>query len=109
MEQVRLYRPFTDLILTGDYEHPQMSQTKEFRMAGYNELAYLYPNRFNPDESVLKELGVEKGEKYVVVRFVAWNASHDLGHHGISVENKLKAVRGFSKLGRVFISSESCL
>lgn len=107
MEQVRLYRPFTDLILTGDYEHPQMSQTKEFRMAGYNELAYLHPNRFTPDESVLKELGVEKGEKYVVVRFVAWNASHDLGHHGISVENKLKAVRGFSKLGRVFISSES--
>ena len=107
MEQVRLYRPFTDLILTGDYEHPQMSQTKEFRMAGYNELAYLHPNRFTPDESVLKELGVEKVEKYVVVRFVAWNASHDLGHQGISLENKMKAVREFSKLGRVFISSES--
>ena len=107
MEQVRLYRPFTDLILTGDYKHPCMSKKKEFRMAGYNELAYLHPNKFTPDENILKELGVERGEKYVVVRFVAWNASHDLGHQGISLENKMKAVREFSKLGRVFISSES--
>lgn len=106
MEQIRLYRPFTDLILTGDYEHPTMSRTKEFRMAGYNELAYLHPNRFTPDESILQELGVEKGEKYVVIRFVAWNASHDLGHKGISMENKMNAVREFAKLSRVFISSE---
>lgn len=106
MEQVRLYRPFTDLILTGDYEHPMMSKTKEFQMAGYNELAYLHPNRFEPDESVLNELGVQKGEKYVVVRFVAWNASHDLGHKGISLENKMKAVERFAKFSRVFISSE---
>lgn len=109
MEQVRLYRPFTDLILTGDYEHPQMSKTKEFHMAGYNELAYLHPNRFMPDKSVLKELGIEKDEKYVLVRFVAWNASHDLGHQGISFTNKMKAVKIFSKYGRVFISSESRL
>ena len=43
----------------------------------------------------------------MIVRFVAWNASHDLGHKGISVANKLKTVREFSKRGRVFISSES--
>ena len=106
MEQVMLYRPFTDLILTGDYEHPVMSATKEFRMAGYNELAYLYPHRFTPDANVLRELGVSDGEKYVIVRFVAWNASHDLGHKGISLENKMKAVKEFTKYGKVFISSE---
>lgn len=108
-EQVRLYRPFTDLILTGSYEHPRMSQTKEFRMAGYNELAYLHPNRFTPDESVLKELGVEKGEKYVVIRFIAWNGTHDIGHAGVSFENKMKAVTEFSKFAKVFISSEEKL
>lgn len=109
MEQVRLYRPFTDLILTGDYEHPVMSKTREFRMAGYNELAYLHPKRFTPDESVLDELGIKKDEKYVVVRFVAWNASHDLGHKGISMANKMKAVRDFATIGKVFISSENSL
>ena len=107
MEQIRLYRPFTDLILTGDYEHPTMSETKEFRMAGYNELAYLHPNRYTPDASILDELGVKAGEKYTIVRFVAWNASHDLGHNGISMENKVKAVKEFLKYGKVFISSES--
>ena len=106
MEQIRLYRPFTDLILTGNYEHPLLSSTKEFRMAGIHALAYLHPNRFTPNDTVLKELGVKKGEKYVVIRFVAWNASHDLGHQGISMENKMKAVREFAKLAKVFISSE---
>lgn len=106
MEQVRLYRPFTDVILTGDYAHPVMSKTIEFRMAGYNELAYLHPNRFTPDEMVLKELGVKKEEKYVVIRFVAWNASHDLGHKGISTANKMKVVREFAKISKVYISSE---
>lgn len=106
MEQVRLYRPFTKLILTGDYEHPIMSEKKEFRMAGYNELAYLHPKRFKADKNVLDELGVTKDEKYVIIRFVAWNASHDLGHKGISIENKINAVKEFSKYAKVFISSE---
>lgn len=106
MEQIRLYRPFTDIIITGNYVHPLISSTKEFRMAGFHALAYLHPNRFTPDETVLKELGVKKGEKYVVIRFVAWNASHDVGHQGISMENKMKAIREFAKLSKVFVSSE---
>lgn len=109
MEQVRLYRPFTNLILTGDYDHPVMSKTREFRMAGYDELAYLHPRRFTPDPSVLNDLGVAPGEKYAVVRFVAWNASHDRGHRGISFENKVKAVKAFAQHGKVFLSSEGGL
>jgi predicted glycosyltransferase len=109
MEQVRLYRPFTELILTGDYPHPVMSETNEFRMAGYNELAYLHPKRFTPDESVLHKLGVKANEKYTIVRFVAWNATHDLGQIGISSKNKIKAVQKFSQYSKVFISSEGQL
>ncbi len=109
MEQIRLYMPFTDLILTGNYPHPLLSKSREFRMAGYHGLSYLHPNRFVPDESVLKELGVEKGEKYVIIRFVAWNASHDIGHAGIATDNKIRIVNEFSKYARVFISSEKDL
>jgi uncharacterized protein len=54
-EQVRLYKPFTSAILTGDYDHPLKSK-KVVRYHGYHELAYLHPNRFTPDPSVLKEL-----------------------------------------------------
>ena len=104
-EQIRLYEPFTAAILTGDYEHPFISK-KEIHYAGYHELAYLHPNRFTPDESVLNEIGVKKGDKYVLLRFVSWNATHDKGHKGMSYENKLKAVNEFSKYAKVFISSE---
>ncbi len=71
------------------------------------ELAYLHPNYFSPDLSVLELLGVKKGEKYAILRFVKWNANHDLGHTGITPENKIKAVQEFAKHARVFISSES--
>jgi len=107
-EQIRFYKPFTKTILTADYEHPLKGE-KIIKYAGYHELAYLHPNRFTPDKFVLKELGVEENEKYVIVRFVSWNASHDLGHMGISYENKLKAIEEFSKYAKVFVSAEGGL
>jgi uncharacterized protein len=107
-EQVRLYQLFTSAILTGAYDHPLKSR-KVVRYSGYHELAYLHPNIFTPDRQVLTDLGMKEGEKYIIIRFVAWNASHDTGHKGINYENKMKAVNEFSKLAKVFISSESPL
>lgn len=104
-EQVNLYMPFTSCVLTGNYDHPSLGR-KEIRYSGYQELLYLHPSRFKPDESIHKELGLTLGEKYVIIRFVSWNASHDYGHTGISMENKIKAVDEFSKYAKVFISSE---
>ncbi len=108
MEQVRLYLLFTDVVLTGDYPHPSLGR-KEIKYPGYHELAYLHPNVFTPDENVLKELGVEKNEKYALIRFVAWNATHDIGHRGFSKETKIKLVTELSKYIKVFISSEGDL
>lgn len=107
-EQIRLYLPFTKHVLTADYEHPLKSK-KLIKYAGYHELAYLHPNHFTPNKSVLNELGINQGEKYVIIRFVSWNASHDIGHKGISYENKLKAIKEFEKYAKVFISSEGKL
>ncbi len=106
MEQVKPCMLFTKVVLTGDYPHPALGK-KEIKYPGYHELAYLHPNVFTPDESVLEILGVKKGEKYAIVRFVAWQASHDIGHSGISNENKIKLVNTLSKHLRVFISSEA--
>lgn len=107
-EQVRLYKPFTKHILTADYEHPLKSK-KVIRYAGYHELAYLHPNRFMPDKTVLQELGVTDNERFIIMRFVSWNASHDIGHKGISFANKLKAIEAFGEFAKVFISSEGKL
>lgn len=108
MEQIKLYLPFTDLVLTGMYEHRNLGY-KELRYPGYHELAYLHPNLFTPDESVLSQLGVHKGERYAIVRFVGWNASHDIGHKGMSAENKVRLVKALAEKIKVFVSSETDL
>lgn len=105
-EQIRLYLPFTTAVLTGDYAHPSVGK-KEIKYAGYHELAYLHPNYFFPDEAVLDFLGVKKNDKYVILRFVAWQATHDYGHKGITYLNKLNAIHEFESYAKVFISSES--
>ena len=96
LEQIRLYEPFTSVILTAQYDHP-LHSSKVLRYAGYNELLYLHPNRFCPDASILSELGLRKDEKFTIVRFVSWNATHDRGHRGLSMENKHRAIAEFSK------------
>lgn len=105
-EQVWLYKPFTQAILTSDYDHP-LKSSKIVRFSGYHELAYLHPCRYKPDITVLDALGVSPHEKYVILRFGSWKASHDFGHKGLSINNKLEAVKQFSQFARVFISSES--
>ena len=107
-EQIRLYLPFSQVVLTGNYAHPSLGK-KEIKYAGYHELAYLHPNYFIPDETVLDFLGVKKNEKYVILRFVAWKATHDYGHKGITYFNKLRVMREFERYAKVFISSESAL
>ncbi len=107
-EQIKLYKPFSKVILTSDYNHP-LKSAKVIEYAGYHELAYLHPNYFIPDKSVLSMLNIQPDEKYVIIRFVSWNASHDKGHKGISFENKVKALKTFEKYARVFISSEKKL
>ena len=107
-EQIRLYRPFSRLILTGSYPHPDLGK-KEIKHNSFHELAYLHPSRFIPDPDLLRQLNIKKGEKYVILRFVAWNASHDVNHSGMTDNLKRRAVDEFSKYARVFISSESVL
>jgi uncharacterized protein len=105
-EQIRLYSPFTDVILVSDYENPLMKRKNVVLYPGYHELAYLHPKLFSPDEAVLSDLGVRKGEKYVILRFVSWKATHDTGQSGITLENKIKTAEEFSRYAKVFISSE---
>jgi len=97
--------PFCTSVFTPDCFEKELGE-KQIRIDTYFELLYLHPNYFTPDPSVLEYLKVKKDEKYVIMRFVSWNASHDIGHSGLSLEMKRKAVKEFSKYAKVFISSE---
>lgn len=105
MEQVKLYMPFTKHVLTSDSFKKDLGP-KQLRYAGYHELAYLHPNQFKPDNSIYKLLELKEGEPYSLLRFVAWNASHDLGHFGLSTENKRQVVQHLLQRTKVFISAE---
>lgn len=73
---------------------------------GYHELAYLHPAMFKPDETVLKEQGIDKGEKFFIVRLVALKAHHDKGIHGISEEQAGRIIETLSPHGRIILTHE---
>jgi len=82
---------------------------KQVRLASYKEYAYLHPNYFRPDSSIYNELGISATEKYVVLRFNAFDAFHDIGKQGFSLADKHCLVRELEKHCRVFISDEGSL
>lgn len=77
--------------------------------AGYHELAYLHPNRFQPDPAVLAGFGLSPGEPYSIVRFVSWQAVHDRNERGLSAKQKRHLVEVLQRRGRVLVSSEGAL
>jgi predicted glycosyltransferase len=107
-EQYRLYAPFTDVILTSSCFKRDLGK-KQVRYNGYHELAYLHPNYFRPDPSVLDYLGLNEDDKFVILRFVSWGASHDIGQRGFDSETKKELVKEIEKRAQVFITSEKTL
>ncbi|MCP4213898.1 MAG: DUF354 domain-containing protein [bacterium] len=82
---------------------------KHVRYNGFHELAYLHPDYFKADDSVLKEVGIKPGESFSLVRLVGWGAGHDIGLSGLTDGNKMKAVNELEAYGKVFISCEGDL
>ncbi len=107
-EQIALYKPFATKILTPACFMTDLGSRQE-RYEGCHELAYLHPKYFKADPSVLDSLGVTQKEKFVIIRFVSWRASHDIGQHGFADEQKLNFVKELSKYARCYITSEAPL
>lgn len=104
-EQVRLYLPFTKHVLTSTSFHKNYGSKQVFYNA-FHELAYLHPKRFNADDSVLNELGFNSNTKFFFLRFISWNASHDVGEGGLNLKEKIELVNYLNTFGKVIISSE---
>jgi predicted glycosyltransferase len=97
--------PFADEILTPDC-YLDDAGSRHHRYPSYHELAYLHPDRFDPDPAALDGLPVEPGETYVVVRCVGWGAAHDVGDEGF--EDVAALVERLESTGAtVLISAEA--
>ncbi len=97
----------TNILVPNSYSR-QIKQ-KHLRLDHYLELAYLHPKYFSSSDDAYSWINIDPNQKYVIIRFVSWKAHHDVGHTGLTLENKKLAVKLFSKYAKVFISSESDL
>lgn len=97
--------PFADYLMMPDalafQKHP-----KQICYPGYQELAYLHPNRFTPNPEVLKECGLNEDDTYFILRFTAFKAHHDVGMYGLSNDHKWQLINLLERHGKVLITSE---
>lgn len=83
----------------GKYNH------KKIGFEGFKASAYLHPNYFKPDETILDKYGL-KESTYFVIRLVSLTATHDVGKSGITNDDCRRLISILEKKGRVIINSE---
>ncbi|MEO6902459.1 MAG: DUF354 domain-containing protein [Bacteroidia bacterium] len=103
-----MYVPFTKVVLTPKVFKKDFG-IKHIRFDGFLELGGLHPNRFTPNIATLKELLNIGSEKFVLLRFVSWEATHDVGLKGLTLNDKYLLVEELSKYAKVIVSSEAKL
>lgn len=76
------------------------SWKNQIHYPGYHELAYLSPQYIS--ERI-------RSENKFLIRFVGWEAGHDIGEKGLSDNQKAEIVNILNRYGSVSISSEAAL
>jgi len=101
----KIVLPFADAVVTPNCYRNDLGK-KQIRFDGYFELAYLHPNYFQPNPGILQKLGLDYKNRYILLRFVSWEAIHDIGEQDLDFDTKIKLVENMEKYGQIFISSE---
>lgn len=98
---------FSDVIYTPECFQLDLGEN-QIRYPGYHELAYLHPERFEPDSRALEQANIDPNERFVILRLVAWDAIHDAGDGGF--DNVVDLVEELESTGAtVRITSEADL
>ncbi|GAA4400208.1 DUF354 domain-containing protein [Nibrella viscosa] len=103
-----MYRPFTRTVVTPQAYRQEVGP-RQVRFDSFIELCHLAPAYFQPDPGVLTDLGLTPADPFILLRFVSWDANHDVGHQGLTFTQKLQLVDQLKAYGRIFISSEGKL
>ena len=104
---VKYGHPLTDVVFTPDCI--QRKTKRAVYYAGTHELAYLHPSHFSPDPVVLQRAGIQEGERFFIMRFVALKGHHDVGQQGLTLEQKKSLVELLKPHGRIIITSERAI
>lgn len=99
----KLVAPLSDIVITPETYKLNHGKNHK-RVSGFFEETYLSPLSFSPDETILRDYNLNK--PFFVLRFISWDANHDVGNWGFSDEQKIKLCDMLSKFGQVLVSAE---
>lgn len=99
------YKPFSATFLN-PYCFYKSFGSKQIFFKSFVEYMYLHPSYFKPDTSMYSFLGISPSEKYIILRFVSWQANHDIGQSGLDHQTKLGLIDLLKGKYKIFISSE---
>ena len=100
--------PFATKVIVPEVTDRDKWRGKKINYNGNHELAYLRPELFRPDDTIVKEFN-PSGGKYFLLRFVSLTASHDMGKNGMDDAFARKVISLLEGYGKVYISSERSL
>lgn len=102
---VKYVHPMTDTIVS-PISLLNKRKYESIYYSGFHELAYLHPNHFKPDITILNEAGLKEDETFFIMRFNVFKAHHDVGISGLSIQQKLKLIDLLKPHGKIFITAE---
>lgn len=106
----KLYLPCCSTVLTPfyfkkDFNKNAVGGGKQIRFNAFVEQLYLHSEVYEASTDVLKQLNV-KPREYVLVRYISYDAHHDLVAHPLDDETKKEIVRRIAQHYTVFVSLE---
>jgi predicted glycosyltransferase len=103
--QFMLLKPIVKAIITPSSFQMNLGH-KHIKINTYKEFAYLHSDYFTPDPAIYNLLGISQSSDFVLLRFNSFDAVHDAGIKGFTIEEKRTLVNEIKRHCRVFISSE---
>jgi uncharacterized protein len=79
---------------------------KKISYNGYQKLAYLHPNHFSPDRDLVISLGFSFNRPNYLFRLSGFEAHHDAGICGFSIDQIKKLISILEPIGNILVSSE---
>ena len=108
----KLYLPCCTTVLTPFYFNKDFNKNtvggKQIRFNAFVEQLYLHSEIYEASTDVLKQLNV-KPREYVLVRYISYDAHHDLVANPLDDETKKEIVIRIASQYKVFVSLESSI
>lgn len=95
--------PFVNQIIAPEITNVGPFNYKKCSYKGYQKLAYLHPNWFNPDRN---KVDIPKNERFFILRFASLEAYHDINAKGIDNNIARELINLIANKGKVIISTE---